>query len=156
MAKLLTQIIYNQKFKGMKSELKRHSWINPCSAYRNLIKFLLSKTCLLKYVATYLELVKALYRLELEFINFTNRCFNPVFVFWYTQVGNVACKFYTVRECSLHNFPPKYFIKTLWKRSNLFCRYMFKKSKKILCLQKYRNPHTFSYMYNALGIYNFQ
>lgn len=115
----------------MKSELKRHSWINPCSAYRSLIKFLLSKTCLLKYVATYLELVKALlYLLELEFINFTNRCFNPVFVFWYTQVGNVACKFYTLRECSLHNFPPKYFIKTLWKRSNLFCRYMFKKSKK--------------------------
>ena len=64
-------------------------------------------------LATYLELVKALYLLELEFINFTNRCFNPVFVFWNTQVGNVACKFYTLRECSLHNFPPKYFIKTL-------------------------------------------
>ena len=132
----------------MKSELKCHSWINPCSAYRSLIKFLLSKTCLLKYVSTYLELVKALYLLELEFINFTSRCFNPVFVFWYTQVGNVACKFYTLRECSLHNFPPKYFIKTVICSVDTYVQ----KEQKILCIQKYRNPHTFSYMYNALGI----
>ena len=128
----------------MKSELKRHSWINPCSAYRSLIKFLLSKTCLLKYVATYLELVKALYLLELEFINFTNRCFNLMFVFWYTQVGNVACKFYTLRECSLHNFPPKYFIKTLWKRSNLFCRYICsKRAKNTLYTKVQKSSHFF-------------
>ena len=34
-----------------------------------------------------------------------------------------------------------------------------KEQKIILCLQslqKYRNLHTFSYMYNAMGIYNFQ